>query len=73
MICKSASENTFDEVVSIANKLSATLIISEEYLVEDIVHKENCKVVAITDKALAKAVLDHLDVGFTKYSGGLGR
>ena len=73
VICKTASENTFNDVVSIAKKLNATLIISENYLVEDIVHKENCKVVAITDKALATAVLEHLDTGFTKYSGGCDR
>ena len=73
LICKTASKNTFDEVESIAKKLSAQILISEEYLVEDIVHKENCKVVAITDKALAKAVLENSNVGFTKYSGGYGK
>lgn len=73
IICKTASQNTFDEVSQIAKKLSAQMLISEEYLVEDIVHKENCKVVAITDKALAKAVLEHSNVGFTKYSGGYGK
>ena len=73
VICKSASENTFNDVISVAKKLSAQVIISQEYLVEDIVHKENCKVVAITDKALATAVLEHLDAGFTKYLGGCGK
>ena len=73
VICKSASENTFNDVSSVAKKLSAQVIISQDYLVEDIVHKENCKVVAITDKALATAVLEHIGTGFTKYSGGYGK
>ena len=73
VICKSASENTVSDVVSVAKKLSAQIIISNDYLLEDIVHKENCKVVAILDKALATAILEHLDAGFTKYSGGCGK
>ncbi len=70
IICKTASANTFDEAVSLAKKLSAKLIVSNTYLVEDIVNKQHCKLIAIVDDGLATAVLNHLDSYFTEYSGG---
>ena len=70
VICKTASQNTFFEAVSLAKKLSAKLIVSNTYLIEEVVNKPNCKLIAITDKGLADAVLNHLDSCFTEYSGG---
>ena len=70
IVCKSASKNTFEEAIDLAKKLSATLVISNEFLLEDVVCKPNCKLVAVTDESLGKAILDNLGGSFTAYSGG---
>ena len=72
ILCATASNNTFDEVVKIAKKLNSTLIISVDNKVEDIVNKEHCKLLAVEDESLANAILDNLDSHFVKYSGGYG-
>lgn len=70
IVCKTASKNTFDESVSLAKKLNAKLVISNDYAIADVVGKDNCKLIAVTDVALGKAILEHLDGHFTEYSGG---
>lgn len=70
ILCKTASKNTYDDAISLAKKLSAKLVISNDYLIEDIVNKECCKLIAIEDEGLAKAIIEHLDSHFTEYSGG---
>ncbi len=72
ILCKTASNNTFDEANKLAKKLSATLIISVDIKVEDIVNKEHCKLIAIEDEQLSRAILENLDSHFVKYSGGYG-
>ena len=73
IICSTASKNTFDESVSLAKKLSAKLIVCNGYVLADVICKENCKLIALTDEGLSKAVLEHLDGHFTEYSGGNDR
>lgn len=72
ILCATASDNTFDEVVKIAKKLNSTLIISVDNKVEDIVNKSHCKLLAVENESLAQAILDNLDSHFVKYSGGYG-
>ena len=72
IVCDSASDNTKKEVVKLATKLRSTLLIATDVKLEDIVHKENCKLIAISDEGLSKAILENLDCHFTKYSGGNG-
>lgn len=72
ILCATASNNTFDDVVKIAKKLNSTLVISVDYKIEEIVNKEHCKLIAIEDDNLAQAILDNLDGHFVKYSGGYG-
>ncbi|MBQ9782405.1 MAG: hypothetical protein IJW26_04415 [Clostridia bacterium] len=72
ILCATASNNTFDEVVKIAKRLNSTLIISVDNKVEDIVNKSHCKLLAVENDSLAQAILDNLDSHFVKYSGGYG-
>lgn len=72
ILCKTASRNTFDEAVKIAKRLNSTLIISVDVKIEDVVKKEHCKLIAIEEDELAKAILNNLDSHFVKYSGGYG-
>lgn len=68
IICKSASENTFDDAIKLSKKFNAPLVISNTYKVQDLVNKENCKLLAIQDESLGNAVLQNLDSHFQKYS-----
>ncbi len=72
ILCKTASDNTFDDAVKLAKKLSAKLYISKTHLIEEIVNKPNCKLIAITNKELSKAIIDNIDEDFALYSGGYG-
>ena len=64
VVCASAAKNTQKEAVSFAKKFNCKLVISKTYLLEDIVHKENCKLMAILDRQLAKAILNNLNEHF---------
>ena len=62
--CASASDNTKKAAVKAAAKFECPIIYSKRPL-EEIVHRENDKVAAITDKSLAKAVMDSAGEDFT--------
>ena len=72
ILCDTASDNTKKEAVKLSNKLQSTLLITRGVKIEEIVYKENCKLIAILDDGLAKAITQNLDCHFTKYSGGYG-
>ncbi|MBQ3571640.1 MAG: hypothetical protein IJA15_02310 [Clostridia bacterium] len=71
IVCDSASEGTKKIALSYAKKFSCPLMVSKK-LLEDITLKENCKVVAVTDKNLAKAIIENQDENFSISSGGNG-
>ena len=71
IVCDSASEGTKKTAQSYANKFSCPLMVSKT-LIEDIVFKENCKILAITDKNLAKAIIENQNENFSISSGGNG-
>ena len=64
VLCHTASENTVKETISLAKKHHSKIVVSKTHLVEDIVCKSNCKLIALLDKGLAKAVLDNLNENF---------
>ena len=64
ILCDSASENTKKDAASLARKFHAKLVVSKDYLLEEIVHKENCKLVALLDRELSKEILNHLNEHF---------
>lgn len=68
IICATASKNAFDEAVKLCKKLNAPLVVSKTYKVEELVKKENCKLVAIQDESLGNAILQNLDEHFQEYS-----
>lgn len=69
IICKTASENTYKDALKLATKFSVKLIESD-IPIEEICGKENCKLIAIEEPNLAKAIIDNLDCHFTICSGG---
>lgn len=64
VLCSSASDNCVKEAQKLARKHGARIVRSKK-LIEDIVGKENCKLVAILDENLAKGILDNLDDNFS--------
>lgn len=57
VVCKTAGENTFKEAQKLAVKFCCPTLITKEKTLGEITHKENAKVMAITDAALSRAVL----------------
>ena len=70
IVCSSASENTKKDAVKLSKKLFAKLLVLNEVLLESVVYKDKCKLVAITDKALAKAIINSGDSRFCEYQEG---
>ena len=66
IVCCSASENTIKDAKKIASKYHCPMLITNEIKLEEITYKENSKVMAITDRALAKAILDNCNNDFTQ-------
>ena len=57
IVCKTAGESTFKEAKKLAAKFSCPLLTAKEKPLAEIAHKENAKVMAITDAALSKAII----------------
>ncbi|MBQ7408323.1 MAG: hypothetical protein IJW13_03520 [Clostridia bacterium] len=71
LLCDTASDNAKKIAQSYSNKFGCPLMICKIPL-EQLTGKENCKMAAITDVNLAKAVLDNQDGNFSVSSGGNG-
>lgn len=59
LVCSSASENTFKLAVKYKNRFKCPLIVCKVGL-ENVVHREGCKVAAVRDIQLAKAICDNV-------------
>jgi ribosomal protein L7Ae-like RNA K-turn-binding protein len=64
LICKTTAENTRKKALSLATKHRCQALITESFTLDEITHKSNAKVMAITDKALSKAILDNKENEF---------
>ena len=62
--CKSASDNTKKQAKKIAEKYRCPLLLTTRKTLEELTFKENAKVMAVSDKALSKAILDNLENDF---------
>ena len=57
VVCRTASENSKKKALSLKNKLNCPLIITAKKDLSEITFREGAKVMAITDKAIATAIL----------------
>lgn len=64
IVCCSASDNTKKEAEKLSIKYRCPMITTKEIRLEDITHRENSKVMAVVDKALAKAILETAENDF---------
>ena len=65
LLCATASANTAKEAAKLAGKFRC-----KGAALETLTHREGCKVAAVTDRSLARAILEHLDEQFTEYQAG---
>ena len=61
ILCDSASDNTKKEAAALSKKHGSKLYLSKEVTVEKLVNKENCKLVAVLDDSLAKAIINAIN------------
>ncbi len=59
IVCESASENTKKQANKLADKFNCPLLTTKEQTLEQLTYKENAKVMAVADFALAKAILEN--------------
>lgn len=68
LLCRTASENARKQAVDLAKKKNIDLIMTVSDDLENIVNKTNCKTVVITDKNLARAVIENMGSDYTSLS-----
>lgn len=59
ILCKTASENTLKQAKKLARRLGAKLLMTAEKALSQMTYKENSKIMAVTDAALAKAIVEN--------------
>ena len=67
MVCSTASENTFKLAIKYKNRFSCPLMVCKSGL-ENAVHREGCKLAAIRDAELARAILNNADGNYELYT-----
>lgn len=68
IVCSTASENTFKVAQKYQNRFSCPLVVCYSGL-ENSVNKAGCKIAAVRDKNLAKAICDNLGGNYKLYAG----
>ncbi|MBQ0099238.1 MAG: hypothetical protein KBS91_01660 [Firmicutes bacterium] len=64
IICSSASENAVKEGLSLSKRFNCPIIKTTENLLSYYTHKDNGKIMAITDKQFAKLILESKEKEF---------
>lgn len=67
IVCSTASENSFKLAIKYANRFSCPLLICKTGL-ENAVHREGCKLAAVKDAELAKAILANVGGDYELYT-----
>lgn len=67
IVCSTASENTFKLAIKYKNRFSCPLIVCRSGL-ENAVHKEGCKIAAIRDISLARAIIENVGGDYELYT-----
>jgi len=64
IVCSSASDNTKKEAEKLARKFGCKLLEPIKKTLDELTHRENAKVMAITDKSLSNAILSNSEEDF---------
>ena len=63
-------ENAKKSALKLKNKFGCDILLLRGKTLESIVGRENCKLAAVRDRNLAKAILSATDENISLYSGG---
>lgn len=64
LLCKSASQNTVEQVNKLAKSLRCQVLVTKDVLLEQWTFKAGVKAIAITDKSLADAIYQNRQEDF---------
>ena len=67
VMCRTTADNTQKKVLYTASEKNIPVIFSEKPL-QDAVGRNNCKVIAVTDKQMAQAMIKHTNENYRLYS-----
>ena len=70
LLCHSASPNAIKEAEKLSERFFCPLYVAKTFTIEDMMDKENCKLVAILDAELAKAIISNAGEDLEEISGG---
>lgn len=70
ILCSKAAENTRKEAKNLADRFGCTLLESVKYELSALTFKENCRLAAVCDANLAKAIIENAGEDFKVLSGG---
>lgn len=59
VVCSTLGENSQKKVLTYSEKKKVNVLKLSQRKLEDIVHKDNCKIIGLTDAHLAQAVIDN--------------
>lgn len=65
LLCKSTGESTKKKAFSLSKKFNCEILITSKENLSFYSNRENSKVIAITDKALAKAIKENAQEDFS--------
>ena len=70
LLCATASENAKKSARKLSVKFGCPIFLTEGKTLEEIIGKPNCKLAAVRDENLAKAIVASADEEYRIYSGG---
>lgn len=70
LLCHTASENAKKSAYKLSERFGCGLMILEGKTLEEVTGKPNCKLAAVKEENLAKAILSSADENYRLYSGG---
>ena len=70
IVCNTASANSVKEAEKLSSRFYCPLYQTVTFTVEELVDKENCKVIAILEQELAKAIIKNAGEDLKEFSGG---
>ena len=70
IVCNTASANSVKEAEKLSSRFYCPLYQTVTFTVEELVDKENCKVIAILEEELAKAIMKNAGEDLKEFSGG---
>ena len=70
LVCETASPNAIKESEKLSERFGCPLYKTCGFTLENLINKENCKIVAILEPQLAKAIISNAGEDLKEVSGG---